>query len=216
MDEEKRSIDIKQAAALEKLADAIEKMPSNMARNTSKEKSHEKNASQHSQGHLAANALGALGSEQGTINLLKSSSHPAAQAAAAATEGFVHSNAWQLQQHKPYEQATDYAKAAGAAGVEMSPTDVMKVTAHYRGLGKIATTNVNQVDQQNSILGPNIQKAWQAATQNLTRTLQDDSVGTILYGSSAPYHQTSAEQQRKIDAIYEQDRKWQRKEYEGQ
>ncbi len=47
MDEEKKSLDIKQAAAMEKLADALEKLPTNMARNTSRERTHEQNAGQH-------------------------------------------------------------------------------------------------------------------------------------------------------------------------
>lgn len=216
MDEEMKSLAIKQAAALEKLADAIEKLPTNMARNTSKEKSHEQNAGQIAGGsQFATDAMRSLQSDTGPFGLLKSIQHPAAQVAGAAVDAMAAGNAYQYQQKKPYEQATEFAKAAGQAGVEMSPAQSMYVRDFYRNLGQITTANVNQVDQQNSPWGSRVQKAYQAASQWFTDSVQSDAVGTIMFGSDAYYHQNSPEQLRKIDAIYAQDRALQRKEYEG-
>lgn len=215
MDEEKKSLDIKQAAAMEKLADALEKLPTNMARNTSRERTHEQNAGQHTGSGFAKDAIGSLNSDTGPFGLLKSVKYPAAQVAGAAVDAMAQGNAYQYQQKKPYEQATEFAKAAGQAGIEMTPAQAMHVRDFYRNLGKITTANVNQVDQQNSPWGSRIQRAYQAVSQWFTDSVQSDAVGTIMFGSDAYYHQTSPEVQRRQDQIYAQVRERQRIEYEG-
>lgn len=215
MDEEKKSLDIKQAAAMEKLADALEKLPTNMARNTSRERTHEQNAGQHTGSQFAKDAMGALNSDTGQFGLLKSTKYPLAQAAGAAIDTMVQGNAYQYQQNKPFEQATEYAKAAGQAGISLTPIEAMHIRDHYRNLGNITTGNVNLVDQQNSPVGSRMQRAYQTASQWFTDSVQSNALGTIMFGSDEPYHQTSPEVQRRIDAIYAQDRERQRIEYEG-
>lgn len=219
MDEEMKSLAIKQAAALEKLADAIEKLPTNMARNTSKEKSHEQNASQHGGGNLAANAISAVDSQQGLLRML--GSIPLAGGAVAATAGqFTQSNAWQGQHVMPYKKAEEFAEAAGMAGIELSREQTQHVSDFYRDLGKKVTANKNLVDQQNSITGATVQEYKQRQEQKVTEILNNPGqywgdIGTILFGSSEPYHQNSPEQLRKIDAIYKQNQAPQRIEFEG-
>lgn len=219
MDEEMKSLAIKQAAALEKLADAIEKMPSNMARSASQANSHAQNANQHGGSNLAANAIGAIDSQQGVLKML-GSMHVAGGAAAAATSQFVNSNAWQGQHVMPYKKAEEYAEAAGMAGIDLSYDQIKEVRDYYRVLGQKATRHKNIVDQQNSVIGKTAQEWKQGQEQKITEILQNPEsywgdVGTILTGSSESYHQITPEQQRRLDQIYEQDRIWQRKEYEG-
>ena len=216
MDEEKKSLDIKQAAAMEKLADALEKLPTNMARNTSRERTHEQNAGQHTGSQFAKDAMGALNSDTGQFGLLKSTKYPLAQAAGAAIDAMAQGNAYQYQQQKPYEQATEYAKAAGQAGITLTPIEAMHIRDFYREqIGTPTKKNVDLVDQQNSPVGSRMQRAYQTASQWFTDSVQSNVLGTIMFGSDEPYHQTSPEVQRRIDAIYAQDRALQRIEYEG-
>ena len=210
-----KSLAIKQAAAMEKLADALEKLPTNMARNTSRERTHEQNAGQHTGSQFATDAMRSLHSDTGQFGLLKSVPHPAAQMAGAAVDAMALGNAYQYQQKKPFEQATEYAVAAGQAGVSLTPIEVMHISDHYRKIGNITKNNVNFVDQQNSVTGSRMQRAYQAASQWFTDSAQSDALGTIMFGSDEPYHQTSPEVQRRLDQIYAQDRERQRIEYEG-
>ena len=219
MDEEKKSLDIKQAAAMEKLADVLEKLPTNMARNTSRERTHEQNAGQINANHLAANAIGAVDSQQGLLRML--GSIPVAGGAAAATAGqFVQGNAWQGQHVMPYKKASEFAEAAGMAGVDLSPEQLKQVRDHYRELGTKVTAHKNVVDRQNSVAGETLEAYKQRQEQKVTEILNNPGeywggMGTILFGSSEPYHQTSPEVQRRLDQIYAQDRERQRIEYEG-
>lgn len=216
MDEEKKSLDIKQAAAMEKLADALEKLPTSMARNTSREKAHEQNAGQLSGSQFATDAMRSLHSDTGQFGLLKSVPHPAAQMAGAAVDAMAQGNAYQYQQEKPYEDAKAYAVAAGQAGITLTPAQTMQVRDFYRDqIGKPTKSNLDLVDQQNSPYGSRIQRVYQATSQWFTDSVQSDALGTIMFGSDAYYHQTSPEVQRRLDQIYAQDRVWQRQEYEA-
>lgn len=173
MDDDLKQAIIRIAASLDRTSDSIEKAPANMARNNSRERTHEANTSQHQAGKVAGQAIGAVGSESGTMSLLRSIPIAGAAAAAAGSQ-FLGSNAWQQQHKMPYEKASDYAKAAGEAGVTMSESQSQYVRDYYRRRGEIITHNLNLVDRQNSVLGNDFEEKRQALSQGGTDLIHGD------------------------------------------
>lgn len=224
MDEELKAAVLKIAAALDGTKDAIEKAPASMSRQTSREQSYSASSTANVVNNAAANAIGAIDSQAGTMRLLSSVPVVGGTAAAAASQVFGGA-AYHYQQSVPYQKAEEYATAAGQAGVMLSEKEGLQIRDYYRRQGEITAHNVQLVQQQNAPipaliqLKENLSDAARMATQDpgtfWEAYKENWDAGVIGPTSKAQRRAFPPAALEAIDHAFDENRQLHHKEYEG-